>query len=800
MAKNLVIVESPTKAKTLERYLGKDFSVKASFGHIRDLPGSKIGVDTEKNFEPEYVIPDEKKKVVTALRSAHKRSEVLWLATDFDREGEAIAYHLAEALKVDPEQAKRVTFTEITKNAVQDAFKHPRNIDTRLVEAQQARRILDRLVGYNLSPLLWKKIRPGLSAGRVQSVALRLIVEREREIEAFQTVEYWTVDVKLTPDAEDQGFLARLRMVDDERIKTPTERAKGSILNEEQAREHSENLGRASHQVASIEKKERKRRPAPPFTTSTLQQEAGRKLGFSSRKTMRVAQQLYEGIAIPGEGQVGLITYMRTDSTNMASSALAAINDVVKRQYGNEYALDKPRRYRTKTKGAQEAHEAIRPTEAARIPDEIAAHLSGDQAKLYRLVWQRAVASQMAEAIFDQVTVDITATADNAPTYTVRATGQTQRFDGFRRVYFEGRDDTADEDAENRLPELTVEQALRFLEVLPEQHFTQPPPRYTEASLVKELESRGIGRPSTYAPTISNLLDRDYVRLEEKRLFPEDVGTVVTDLLMEWFADVMDYGFTARMEEELDQIAEGQIAWTQVLDEFFAPFERDMEKATEQAERPKEDTGETCPQCKEEGRDPPGKLVIKLGRAGRFISCDRYPDCKYAADLSGKKRPEPESIGETCPRCIEEGRDPPGDLQKRVGRFGPFIGCSNYPDCKYVKKEEQKIGISCPKCKEEGRDPPGDIIVKKARRRGGSVFYGCNKYPECDFTVGQKPLDEPCPKDGWVLVEAKEGIKCARCDYRRDAEGNEIAPEPKAEDEVAAAGSPGDEGGPTEAA
>jgi DNA topoisomerase-1 len=376
---------------------------------------------------------------------------------------------------------------------------------------------------------------------------------------------------------------------------------------------------------------------------------------------------------------------------------------------------------------------------------------------------------------------------------------------------------------------------MKFLEVLPEQHFTQPPPRFTEAALVKELESRGIGRPSTYAPTISNLLDRDYVRLEEKRLFPEDVGMVVTDLLMEWFADVMDYSFTARMEEELDNIAEGQIGWTQVLDEFFAPFERDMEKATEQAERPKEDTGETCPQCKEEGRDPPGNLVIKLGRAGRFISCDRYPECKYAADLSGKKRPEPESIGETCPRCIEEGRDPPGDLQKRVGRFGPFIGCSNYPNCKYVKKEEQKIGISCPKCKEEGRDPPGDIIVKKARRRGGSVFYGCNKYPECDFTVGQKPIDEPCPKDGWVLVEAKDDIiKCARCDYRRDAQGNVLEPElepeteeepkpatkakakpkskakpkakakpkPKVEEEekVATAEAPGDEGGPTEAA
>jgi DNA topoisomerase-1 len=480
---------------------------------------------------------------------------------------------------------------------------------------------------------------------------------------------------------------------------------------------------------------------------------------------MRVAQQLYEGIDLPGEGQTGLITYMRTDSTNMATQALTEIAEVVRTQYGERYTLEKPRRYRKKTRGAQEAHEAIRPTGAARIPDEVAPHLSGDQAKLYRLIWQRAVASQMAEAIFDQVTIDVEATVDGAPRYVLRATGQTMRFDGFRRVYFEGRDDAADEDAESRLPDLTEEQALRFLEVLPEQHFTQPPPRFTEAALVKELESRGIGRPSTYAPTISNLLDRDYVRLEEKRLHPEDVGMVVIDLLMEWFGDVMDYGFTARMEEELDDIAEGKIRWTQVLDEFFAPFERDMEKAEEQAERPKEDTGETCPKCVEDGRNPPGKLVIKLGRAGRFISCDRYPECTYARDLSGKERPEPEPTGETCPRCAEEGRDPPGNLIKRVGRYGPFIGCDRYPECKYVKKEEKKTGVSCPKCAEEGREPPGELIVKRARRRGGSVFYGCNRYPECDFTVGQKPLPEPCPRCGGLLVEAKEGVKCTRCDY-----------------------------------
>jgi DNA topoisomerase-1 len=770
MAKNLVIVESPTKAKTLERYLGKDFSVKASYGHVRDLPSSKIGVDIEKKFQPEYVVPEDKKKAVTALRTAHKKAEVLWLATDFDREGEAIAYHLAEVLKVDPKQAKRVTFTEITKEAVQEAFRNPRAIDLRLVEAQQARRVLDRLVGYNLSPLLWKKVRTGLSAGRVQSVALRLIVDREREIDAFKAVEYWTVDTRLAPNGDENAFTARLDQMGDDRVKTPTERKKGVILLEPQAREAATTLERASYRVAEIRRSERKRRPSPPFTTSTLQQESGRKLGFSARKTMRLAQQLYEGVELPGEGQTGLITYMRTDSTTIAEQALKEITDVVRKQYGDRYALAKPRRYKTKQRGAQEAHEAIRPTHAARIPEQVSAHLNPDQAKVYRLIWQRALASQMAEAIFDQVSVDIEATADGAPRYVLRATGQTTKFDGFRRVYSEGRDDAADEDAEARLPALEENQALRFLEVLPEQHFTQPPPRYTEASLVKELESRGIGRPSTYAPTISNLLDRKYVRLDDRRLFPEDVGTVVVELLLEWFGDVMSYDFTARMEEELDEIAEGKIRWAQVVDEFFGPFERDLEKATEQAERPKQDTGETCPKCPEEGRDPPGKLVIKLGRSGRFIACDRWPDCDYSADLSGQQRPEPEPTGETCPRCAEEGRDPPGNLIKRVGRYGPFTGCDRYPECKYVKKEEKKTGVMCPKCAEEGREPQGELIVKWARRRGGSLFYGCNRYPDCDFTVGQKPIPDPCPKCGKLLVEGKDGVKCTNCDYRAEEE------------------------------
>jgi DNA topoisomerase-1 len=771
MAKNLVIVESPTKAKTLERYLGREFTVKASMGHIRDLPESKIGVDTERNFEPEYVVPDGKKKVVTSLRQAHKRADQLWLATDFDREGEAIAFHLAELLAVDVEQTKRVTFTEITKEAVQAAFADPRTIDIRLVEAQQARRILDRLVGYKLSPILWKKVRTGLSAGRVQSVALRLIVEREREIQKFKPREYWTVDARLTPDGDDLAFLAHLDTVGEDRVKTPTERKKGIVLKEAEASEHSANLERAEYRVAEIRRKEIKRRPSPPFTTSTLQQEAGRKLGFSARKAMRVAQQLYEGVNLPGEGQTGLITYMRTDSTTIAESALQEIRRVVKQQYGDRYTLAKPRRYKTKSRGAQEAHEAIRPTGAGRLPDEISAHLSADQAKLYRLVWQRAMASQMADAILDQVSVDIEATAEGAPRYLLRATGQTVKFDGFRAVYFESADDVPDRDAEARLPALQEAEALRLLEVVPEQHFTQPPPRYTESSLVKELESRGIGRPSTYAPTISNLEDRKYVYVEQRRLFPEDVAFVVIDLLVEHFPEIVDYDFTARMEEELDDVAEGKLRWVQVLDEFYGPFERLLEKKEDEIERPKEELDETCPKCAEEGRKPPGQLVIKLGKAGRFVACDRWPECDYSRDVDGKERPEPEPIGETCPQCKEEGRDPPGDLVKRYGRYGPFVGCSRYPECKYVKREEQKTGVTCPKCKEEGREPPGDLVVKRARRRRGSVFYGCSRYPECDFTVNQRPLLEPCPKCGGLLTEGPKGIKCVNGDYEAEAGG-----------------------------
>jgi DNA topoisomerase-1 len=753
MAKNLVIVESPTKAKTLERYLGPEFTVKASVGHIRDLPQSGLGVDTERNFEPQFVVPDEKKKVVTALKSAYKKSAGLYLATDFDREGEAIAYHVADLLGVDPGDAKRVTFTEITEGAVREAFASPRAIDLALVEAQQARRILDRLVGYTLSPLLMRKVRAGLSAGRVQSPALRMIVERERDVEAFEAIEYWSVDARVTPGGDDASFLARLLQVDEEKMAASPDK-KGLVLDEDAARSHAANLERAAYRVASVERSERKRRPSPPFTTSTLQQEASRKLGFSARKAMRVAQQLYEGVTLPGEGQVGLITYMRTDSTNLAEQFLKDAAEVVRQQFGDRYALPKPRRYRTKTRGAQEAHEAIRPTRASRLPDGVEGHLTRDQARLYRLVWQRAMASQMAEAILDQLRVDIEATAEDAPRYLLRATGQTVKFDGFRRVYFEGRDDAVDEDAESRLPaDLSPDQALRLLEVLPEQHFTQPPPRYTEASLVKELEARGIGRPSTYATIVSNLIDRDYVRLEERRFFANDVGMVVIErVLVPNFPDIVDYEFTARMEAELDDVAEGKRRWTQVVDELWAPLERQVEKADQEIERSdvtSEPIGETCPKCGQ------GSLVKKLGRAGMFISCDRYPECDYSRDLEGE-RAEPEETDEKCPECG-------APMLVRRSRFGPFLGCSRYPECKGKRSLDRSTGVTCPECGQ------GELVVKRTRR--GRTFYGCNRYPECEFAVWQRPVKDPCPRCGSLLVATAKGTKCTACDYVSEGGG-----------------------------
>jgi DNA topoisomerase I len=750
MPGTLVIVESPAKAKTIEKYLGGDYAVRASFGHVRDLPKSQLGVDVEDGFEPVYEVPEDSKRHVADLKRALKGADELVLATDYDREGEAIAYHVATLLGVPADEAKRITFTEITRDAILESVLHPRAIDLKLVDAQEARRILDRLVGYRISPILWRRVRPGLSAGRVQSVAVRLIVEREREIRAFRPVEYWSIDVRLSPEGPEeaaQPFVARLTEIPEGKLATAPDK-KGILLGAEtDAASHVERLGRATYRVTDVQRKERKRSPAPPFTTSTLQQEAARKLGFSARKTMTLAQRLYEGVTLPGEGSVGLITYMRTDSVQIADTALREIAELVKQEYGAAYALADHRRYKTRSRNAQEAHEAVRPTSVFRSPERVAASLDRDQLRLYDLIWKRTVATQMAEARFDQVGIDIQATEGDAR-YGLRATGQTLVFDGFIRVYTEGRDEGPDEDAESRLPELTPKQALRLLEVLPEQHFTQPPPRYTEATLVKTLEELGIGRPSTYASIIQTIQARGYVRLDQKRFLPEDVAEVVTDKLIQHFPDIVDVHFTARMEEELDDIAEGKATRVAVLKDFYVPFSEELALAEEKFERYLEELEELCPKCPTEGREP-GRLQVRLGRFGKFIGCENFPDCDYIRNLDGSERPEPELLDENCPECGQK-------LVKKVGRFGPFIGCSGYPDCRYIKKEPPKsTGVTCPQCGQ------GELVEKRTRF---GLMYGCDRYPECDCAVNNPPeKDIPCPDCGGLLLRRPKSLRCWHC-------------------------------------
>ena len=762
MPKTLVVVESPAKAKTIEKYLGGDYTVRASYGHIRDLPKSKLGVDPEQDFAVTYVVPEDSERHLAELKRAMKGADDVVLATDYDREGEAIAFHVATLLGVDPATAKRVTFTEITKDAILEAFGRPRAIDLRLFDAQEARRILDRLVGYKISPILWRRVRPGLSAGRVQSVAVRLIVEREREITAFNPVEYWSVDVRLTPEGRDAPFTARLAEIPDGKLAANPDKKGITLGAEPDAAQHVERLNRAAYRVISVEQKERKRSPAAPFTTSTLQQEAARKLGFGARKTMSTAQRLYEGIAIPGEGTVGLITYMRTDSLTIADSALREITELVKADYGNEYALAEFRRYKTRSRNAQEAHEAVRPTSVLRTPARVASSLDRDQLRLYTLIWQRTMATQMADARFNQVGVDIEALADGDIRYGLRATGQTMIFDGFRRVYFEGRDDAPDEDAESTLPPLSAEELLKMLEVLPEQHFTQPPPRFSEASLVKTLEELGIGRPSTYASIISTIVARSYVRLEDKRFYPEDVAYVVIDKLIEHFPDVVDANFTAYMEKELDDIAEGELGKVQMLHEFNGPFERALEKAEHSFERFSEELDEACPLCPDEGREP-GKLEVKLGRYGKFVGCTNYPDCRYIRNMDGSVRPEPVMLDETCPECGKH------QLQERVGRFGPFVGCSGYPDCKYIKKEPPvSTGVKCPVCNQ------GELVEKRTRF---GLMYGCERYPDCDGAVNNPPIkDKPCPECGGLLLQRPKSVKCWTCGAEMDDDLNVTKP------------------------
>ena len=792
MAKNLVIVESPAKAKTINKYLGKDYLVKASIGHIKDLPTKGLGVDVDDDFKPTYeVIPDSRKRnnkrIVAELKKAAKESDAVYLAADPDREGEAICQHLAEEI-VPKRPAKptfRVMFNEITKRAVNEAFEHPKQIDQNLVDSQQARRVLDRLVGYKVSPLLCRTVGGKLSAGRVQSVALRMVVEREREIENFIKTEYWTIfanlGAKLPP-----AFDARLFKVGEQTVKTSgfdQDIKKNEILINDEATA-AEIVAEAEKQpfvVSEVTKKERKRNPVPPFITSKLQQEAARKLGFAVKRTMMIAQKLYEGIEIGAEGSVGLITYMRTDSTRISDAALDELRNFVGKQYGPPYLPEKPIYYRSK-KGAQDAHEAIRPTDVARTPDSLASFLNNDELRLYRLIWQRTVASQMTPALFDQTTIDI-----GAGRFLFRATGSVQKFDGFLKIYQEGRDEKTEEDdeAERTLPPVEKGEKLALNKVASEQHFTDPPPRFTEATLVKALEEKGIGRPSTYAAIMTTILAREYVEKLEGRFHPTDLGKTVNDLLIQGgFADLFNETYTARMEEELDSVEEGKLKWTDALHDFYGKFSSDLVKFTKYTKDIKDvetPTEEVCLKCETKGMvlkwgrfgkylkclncgasrdaepseaadgnkavgqvagsdgveepepcDLCGKpMQLKRGRFGPFLGCTGYPECKNIRKISkgGAVAPAPVPLDEKCP--VDDAQ-----LVRRFGRFGEFISCSNYPKCKYIKQET--TGVSCPRpgC-------AGEIVVKKSKR--GKAFYGCSQYPNCDAVYWNKPVLEACP-------------------------------------------------------
>ncbi len=732
MAQSLVIVESPAKAKTIEKFLGKGYKVLASYGHVRALPSKQGSVDIDDNFKPKYHILPDSAKHISLLKKEVAKSDELILATDLDREGEAIAWHLLEALGIDEKGSKpvvkRVTFHEITQNAITEAMAHPRHIDRDFVDAQQARAVLDYLVGFNLSPFLWKKIRYGLSAGRVQSVALRLICEREDEIDAFKPREYWTIEALLANLAKNQ-LTAKLHSRDGKTL------TKFAISTEEQAKKILSELEQVEFQVAALKKKERKRNPAPPFTTSTLQQEASRKLGFSARKTMTVAQKLYEGIKVD-DGTHGLITYMRTDSVALSDVATREAREVICQLYDESYALKKPRVFKNKSKNAQEAHEAVRPTSIARTPAQLKQFLTSDQFRLYELIWKRTVASQMTQAIFDATSVDISA----GEHYMFRATGQVIRFPGFMKLYIEGTDNGNDENKEGILPPLSEGEKLTSEQITPEQHFTQPPPRFTEASLVKTLEEYGIGRPSTYASIMNTLVTRKYVRLEKRTFFPEDTGRVVTKLLTEHFSKYVDYDFTATLEEELDAISRGELKWTPLIKQFWDPFIALLhrkDKEVSKADITTEKTDKTCPECGKE-------LVIKLGRSGRFLACSGFPDCRHTEPLNsdGKEAEEPVISDEKCEKCGEP-------MLIKTGRYGKFLACSGYPKCKNIQPLEKpkSLGITCPECGE------GEMMEKKSRY--GKIFYSCNRYPKCKYALWNEPKEEPCPKCGWPLTEIK---------------------------------------------
>ena len=795
-------MESPAKAKTINKYLGKQYIVKASLGHIKDLPKRDLAVDIEHGFEPRYEVIEGKRKLITELKQAAKKVESVYLAADPDREGEAICFHLQEELRdnrKDAPRVYRVMFNEITKKAIEKAFEKPGQVDNNLVDAQQARRVLDRLVGYKISPLLWDKVRRGLSAGRVQTVALRVIVEREREIRAFVPKEYWTIDADL--HAKKPPLLtARLIKIGDQPAEVGSQQSSDEVLAA---------LDGADYVVKSVGTREKKRNPVAPFITSTLQQESARKLRFSVKRTMMLAQRLYEGVEIGKEGAVGLITYMRTDSTRVSEDAIRDVRDYILERYGKPFLPEAPIVYKSK-KEAQDAHEAIRPTSMALTPEVVETYLAEDEMKLYRLIWNRFVACQMMPALYDQTTIDVTATGRTGADYTFRSTGSVQKFQGFLKVYEEGKDQTDEEDEElrHRLPLVAEGERLRLKAVRADQHFTEPPPRYNEATLVKRLEADGVGRPSTYASILSTIQEREYVKKEGGRFVPTELGMVVTDLLLESFDDIFDVKYTARMEEELDEIGDGKLDWRVAMSDFYDRFDRDLKHAEEhmtdikRMERPTDLTCEKCgkplvikwgkhgsfiactgyPDCTytreltvdlpdidkadlseqgaEEYCENCGRpMVLKKGRFGTFYACTGYPDCKTTKPIGGTQKKADQPLDETCPQCGNH-------LVLKSGRFGEFTACSNYPTCKYVK--QKTIGVKCPECSE------GEIIERRSRK--GKTFYGCNRYPDCKFVAWGKPVAEKCPECGspymvekWLKAGAVWQCPNPECKHKQPA-------------------------------
>lgn len=762
---NLVIVESPAKAKTIKKYLGPDYNIVASYGHVRDLLPKEGAVDPNHDFAMRYELIEKNEKHVATIISAMKKADALYLATDPDREGEAISWHIYCILKEKKALGKkpvhRVAFHEITKSAIQSAVDHPREISMDLVNAQQARRALDYLVGFNLSPLLWKKIRYGLSAGRVQSPALCMIVQREEEIEKFISQEYWDLEAAL--EAEKKSFAAKLTIYDGNKLE------QFSITNDKQAEEIKARLlkdAKGKLKVTKVEKKQRKRNPAAPFITSTLQQEAARKLGFAVQRTMRIAQQLYEGIELDSES-TGLITYMRTDSVNLAQDAITEIRGLIEERYGKENVPEEARIYKTKAKNAQEAHEAIRPTSVMRLPESVKEFLSPEQFKLYDLIWKRTVAAQMISATIDTLTLDLAAGSKNQ----FRATGSVIADPGYMRVYQEGSDEKPEElGDEHLLPHLEEGDEVKLHEITCNQHFTEPPPRYSEATLIKALEEHGIGRPSTYAAIVSTLQTREYVLLENKRFRPTDIGRVVSKFLNSYFTKYVDYGFTAQLEDELDEVSRGEKEWIPLLEQFWDPFKHQVDNILETVKRKdvtQELLDEKCPDC--------GKpLSIRLGKRDRFIGCTGYPDCSYTRAV--EEKPEEASHdaeiveGRQCPDCG-------GDLKIKHGRFGKFIGCGNYPKCKHIESlnKPADTGVECPECKE------GKIVKRQSRR--GRVFFSCSRYPDCKYAIWNEPIAQSCPKCAWPILTVKKTKKrgtelvCPRqtCGYVKQVEDENIA-------------------------